>query len=597
MSRLDDYQWLFRKAPTMATSIGQDGVYLDVNDALLERLGYTRDEMLGRRPVDFVTPESALRIEKEFLPALRRTGRLENKPVAFVTKSGDSVECLVNSLVEYDPDGEFLRTVAMYTEISDQARANFKYRELYRSTPAMLHTIDGNGNVVTVTDHWLQKLGYEREEVVGRPISDFYTDKDRKALSGGRLQEIISQGEFNNEERQVVTKSGRVLDLIVSAISHRDAEGNVDRMLIASKDITERNRTERRLRDTLAENARLREELEQERDYLREEVNVAMNFGRIVGSSPVLMQMLARVEAVAETPASVLLQGESGVGKELVAHAIHARSPRAEGPLVKVNCASIPKELFESEFFGHVKGAFTGAHRDRVGRFQLADGGTLFLDEVSEIPLEQQGKLLRVLQEGEFEPVGDDFTKSVDVRVVAATNRDLEKLIFDGKFREDLFYRLSVFPIEVPPLRKRGDDIIKLAQHFLEKACNDFGRPLMQLSRAQGGMLRDYNWPGNVRELKNVIERAVILSPRNVLRLDLSMSSLGAENMSAQPEQRAEDQVLTETEMRRLQKRNLVAALKQTGWRVSGPDGAAEVLGVKPTTLADRIRSYGIRRP
>lgn len=581
----------------MATSIGQDGVYLDVNDALLERLGYTRDEMLGRRPVDFVTPESALRIEKEFLPALRRTGRLENKPVAFVTKSGDSVECLVNSLVEYDPDGEFLRTVAMYTEISDQARANFKYRELYRSTPAMLHTIDGNGNVVTVTDHWLQKLGYEREEVVGRPISDFYTDKDRKALSGGRLQEIISQGEFNNEERQVVTKSGRVLDLIVSAISHRDAEGNVDRMLIASKDVTERNRTERRLRDTLAENARLREELEQERDYLREEVNVAMNFGRIVGSSPVLMQMLARVEAVAETPASVLLQGESGVGKELVAHAIHARSPRAEGPLVKVNCASIPKELFESEFFGHVKGAFTGAHRDRVGRFQLADGGTLFLDEVSEIPLEQQGKLLRVLQEGEFEPVGDDFTKSVDVRVVAATNRDLEKLIFDGKFREDLFYRLSVFPIEVPPLRKRGDDIIKLAQHFLEKACNDFGRPLMQLSRAQGGMLRDYNWPGNVRELKNVIERAVILSPRNVLRLDLSMSSLGAENMSAQPEQRAEDQVLTETEMRRLQKRNLVAALKQTGWRVSGPDGAAEVLGVKPTTLADRIRSYGIRRP
>jgi len=597
MSRLDDYQWLFRKAPTMATSIGQDGVYLDVNDALLERLGYTRDEMLGRRPVDFVTPESALRIEKEFLPALRRTGRLENKPIAFVTKSGDSVECLVNSLVEYDPDGEFLRTVAMYTEISDQARANFKYRELYRSTPAMLHTIDGNGNVVTVTDHWLQKLGYEREEVVGRPISDFYTDKDRKALSGSRLQEIISQGEFNNEERQVVTKSGRVLDLIVSAISHRDAEGNVDRMLIASKDITERNRTERRLRDTLAENARLREELEQERDYLREEVNVAMNFGRIVGSSPVLMQMLARVEAVAETPASVLLQGESGVGKELVAHAIHARSPRAEGPLVKVNCASIPKELFESEFFGHVKGAFTGAHRDRVGRFQLADGGTLFLDEVSEIPLEQQGKLLRVLQEGEFEPVGDDFTKSVDVRVVAATNRDLEKLIFDGKFREDLFYRLSVFPIEVPPLRKRGDDIIKLAQHFLEKACNDFGRPLMQLSRAQGGMLRDYNWPGNVRELKNVIERAVILSPRNVLRLDLSMSSLGAENMSAQPEQRAEDQVLTETEMRRLQKRNLMAALKQTGWRVSGPDGAAEVLGVKPTTLADRIRSYGIRRP
>jgi transcriptional regulator with GAF, ATPase, and Fis domain len=184
-------------------------------------------------------------------------------------------------------------------------------------------------------------------------------------------------------------------------------------MLIASKDVTERNRSERKLRVTLAENARLREELEHERDYLREEVNVAMNFGRIVGTSSALTQMLKRVSAVAETPASVLLQGESGVGKELVAHAIHAQSPRADGPLVKVNCASIPKELFESEFFGHVRGAFTGAHRDRVGRFQFADGGTIFLDEVSEIPLELQGKLLRVLQESEFERVGDDVTRSI----------------------------------------------------------------------------------------------------------------------------------------------------------------------------------------
>ena len=212
-----------------------------------------------------------------------------------------------------------------------------------------------------------------------------------------------------------------------------------------------------------------------------------------------------------------LLQGESGVGKELVAHAIHARSSRAAGPLVKVNCASIPKELFESEFFGHVKGAFTGAHRDRIGRFQLADGGTIFLDEVAEIPLELQGKLLRVLQESEFERVGDDVTRSVDVRVVAATNKNLEQSIVDGEFREDLFYRLSVFPIEVPPLRERGDDIIQLAQDFLDKTTKDFGREAMTLTRGQANKLRNYDWPGNVRELKNVIERAVILSPGNVL--------------------------------------------------------------------------------
>jgi PAS domain S-box-containing protein len=593
----DDYEWLFRKAPTMATSIAADGTYVDVNDALLERLGYERDDMVGHRPVDFVTPETAERIEKEFLPALRRTGKLDNKPIAFISSNDEVVECQTSSLVEYDPEGEFVRTVATYSEVSDEARANFKYRNLYRSTPAMLHTVDGDGNIVTATDHWLQKLGYKREEVIGRSISDFFTATDRENLSGEMLKEFINQGDFNNEVRHVVTKDGQVLDLIVSAISRRNESGDVDQMLIASKDVTERNRAEQQLRFTLAENARLQEELELERDYLREEVNDAMNSGQIVGNSPALMQMLKRVAAVAETPATVLLQGESGVGKELVAHAIHAQSPRAEGPLVKVNCASIPKELFESEFFGHVKGAFTGAHRDRVGRFQLADGGTIFLDEVSEIPLELQSKLLRVLQESEFERVGDDVTRTVDTRIIAATNRNLEKQIVDGGFREDLFYRLSVFPVDVPPLRDRGEDIIYLARHFLQKTCSDFGRVPMQLTQSQAALLRAYSWPGNVRELKNVIERAVILSPRNVLRLDLSMSNPAAYVGNAHALAQDDERILTESEMRELQKKNLLIALKQADWKVSGAGGAAELLGVKPTTLADRIRTFGVKRP
>ncbi|MDX1508715.1 MAG: sigma 54-interacting transcriptional regulator, partial [Woeseiaceae bacterium] len=471
----DDYQWLFRKAPAMATSINRDGYYVDVNDAFLSRLGYTREEMVGHRPEEFATEQSARRIAEEFRPALRRTGKLENKPIAFVSKSGDVIDCTTDAIVEYHSDGAFMRTIAMYTEISDQARANFKYRNLYRSTPAMLHTVDGDGNIVTVTDRWLEKLGYRRKEVIGRPISDFFSEADRARYAGNGLQELISAGDFNNLERQMVTRDGRVLDLLVSAIANRDADGNVDRLLVASKDITERLAAERQLRQALAENARLREELENERDYLREEVSVALNFGRIVGTSPALARLLRQIEAVAETPASVLVTGESGVGKELVAREIHARSPRHDGPLVKVNCASIPKDLFESEFFGHVRGAFTGAQRDRVGRFQLADGGTIFLDEVGEIPVELQGKLLRVLQESEFERVGDDVTRSVDVRVIAATNRDLEQLIVDGTFREDLFYRLSVFPVEVPPLRERGDDIVQLAQHFLEQTCKDFG--------------------------------------------------------------------------------------------------------------------------
>lgn len=262
----DDYQWLFRKAPAMMTSIAANGTYVDVSNTFLERLGYEREQVLGRRPADFVTAESAERIETEFLPALRRTGKLDNKPIAFVTQQGETLDCVTNSILEHDPNGDFVRNIAIYTEVSDAARANLKYRNLYRSTPAMLHSVDGNGCVVTVTDHWLQKLGYKREEVIGRPISDFFTATDREKLSGKILREFINEGDFNNEERRVVSKDGQVLDLIVSAISRRDSAGNVDRMLIASKDVTERNRAERQLRNALVENARLREELEQERD-------------------------------------------------------------------------------------------------------------------------------------------------------------------------------------------------------------------------------------------------------------------------------------------------------------------------------------------
>jgi PAS domain S-box-containing protein len=593
----DDYEWLFRKAPVMTTSIAEDGSYLDVNDAMLERLGYRHEEMVGEAPEKFATAESAERIVGELRPALRRRGKLENKPVSLVAANGEVIECITNAFVEYDQEGKFLRTVAMYTELSDQARANFKYRTLYRSTPAMLHTVDGDGLIITVTDHWLSKLGFSREEVLGRPITDFMSLADQKQYEDGKLQQLIAEGGFNNLERQMVAKDGTTIDLVMSAISNRNENGEVDRMLVASKDVTERNRAESQLRGTLLENARLREELERERDYLREEVNVSMNFGRIVGTSQALRGMLKRVEAVAETPASVLIEGESGVGKELVARAIHAQSPRSDGPLVKVNCASIPKELFESEFFGHVRGAFTGAHRDRIGRFQLADGGTIFLDEVSEIPMELQGKLLRVLQESEFERVGDDVTRSVDVRVIAATNQNLEQLIVDGEFREDLFYRLSVFPVEVPPLRERGDDIVQLAQHFLEQTCKDFGRDALTLTRAQAVKLRAYAWPGNIRELKNVIERAVILSPSKVLRLDLSMPGFPLADVAPGDAAPTTGGVLTDQEMRDFQKRNTVMALELSDWKVSGEGGAAELLGVRPTTLADRIRAYKIKRP
>ncbi|WP_342376376.1 sigma 54-interacting transcriptional regulator [Myxococcus stipitatus] len=343
--------------------------------------------------------------------------------------------------------------------------------------------------------------------------------------------------------------------------------------------------------------ARLRAQLELERDYLREEVKDALSFGEIVGRSESLRRVLQQLQPVAETSASVLVLGESGVGKELIARALHDQSPRRDRPLIRVNCASIPRELFESEFFGHVRGAFTGALKDRAGRFQAADGGTLFLDEVGEIPLELQGKLLRVLQEGAFERVGEDVTRRVDVRIVAATNRDLKTEVAEGRFREDLFYRLSVFPIEVPPLRDRLEDVPLLAQHLLGRVCAKLNLSPPRMTQAQVQALQRYDWPGNVRELENVLERAVILSRGGRLRLELALpDARGPAGRDARPrESGASSTFITEKEWRRREKENLKAALAAAGGKVYGPGGAAELLGLAPTTLASRLKALGIK--
>jgi len=332
---------------------------------------------------------------------------------------------------------------------------------------------------------------------------------------------------------------------------------------------------------------RLRKQIELERDYLREEVREAHSFGDIVGKSAALRNVLQQVELVAPTDASVLILGESGTGKELVAREIHKRSPRKDRPMVKVNCASIPHELYESEFFGHVEGAFTGAVKDREGRFQLADGGTLFLDEVGEIPLSLQGKLLRVLQEGEFERVGEEATQRCDVRIIAATNQDLRTEMEARKFRQDLFYRLNVFPVEVAPLRKRKEDIPLLAAHFVALAAAKFNFPLPRLTQANILQLQQYDWPGNVRELQNVVERGVITSGSGALRFELSLDAFP----NLVPD------VLPDAEMKRRERDNILMALQRTGWKIYGPNGAAELLDLKPTTLASRIKRLGLNRP
>jgi transcriptional regulator with GAF, ATPase, and Fis domain len=345
----------------------------------------------------------------------------------------------------------------------------------------------------------------------------------------------------------------------------------------------------------------LKERLEEENTYLREEVSAVQGLGDIVGASPALKKVLQQIELVASTDATVLVTGESGTGKELVARAIHERSPRRERPMVKVNCGAIPEPLFESEFFGHVKGAFTGAMRDKPGRFELAEGGTLFLDEIGEVPLAMQAKLLRALQEREIERVGDTRSRKVNVRIIAATNRDLKREVAEGRFRQDLFYRLSVFPIDNPPLRERRDDLPLLAEHFLKSAAQRFHRRPPRLTPGTVRALSAYDWPGNVRELQNVLERAVIFSQGGPLQLDTLPTPL-TEPRPSTPDPRSPNADLqspaipTRAELKQRERESIQSALAQTGGKVFGPGGAAELLGMKPTTLASRIKALGLRR-
>jgi PAS domain S-box-containing protein len=362
--------------------------------------------------------------------------------------------------------------------------------------------------------------------------------------------------------------------------------------VVVFKDITKQKQAEEEI-------LQLRHKLELENAYLNEEVLHAQAYGDIIGNSPALETILKQIEMVGPTDANVLITGESGTGKELVAREIHNRSSRKKRTMIKVNCSSIPKELYESEFFGHVKGAFTGAIQDRAGRFSLADGGTLFLDEIGEVPLDLQSKLLRVLQEGAFERIGDEKTLHADVRIIAATNRSLKEEVELKNFRQDLYYRLNVFPIEVPPLRDRKEDIPLLASIFLTQVGRKLNRSLPKLTQANMVELKKYDWPGNIRELQNVIERAMITSrsgkllfnlpgtEKNIRKKDLAFNS---------KEQNRNLSILTEEEMKLHDRQNILNALHQCGWKITGFNGAAELLGMRPTTLHSKIKKMGIKK-
>jgi len=421
------------------------------------------------------------------------------------------------------------------------------------------------------------------DELIGKICYEAAAKRDQPCEGCGALK-AFKDGQTHETERQSPVDDR--WHFIVS-IPIKDETGKVVSVLESVSDITGRKQAEIDRDAALVELEALKKKLEEENIYLKSEIREARLFSDMIGTSNVLRYVQTRIAQVAPTDASVLIQGETGVGKELVARAIHDNSRRAANPFIKINCAAIPANLVESELFGHEKGAFTDAVQKRKGRFELADTGTLFLDEISELPREMQAKLLRVLQDGEFVRIGGIRTLHSDVRIIAATNRDLNAEVAAGRFRADLFYRFNVYPITVPPLRKRREDIPQLVEHFINQIGPGIGKNIDRIPNQVMEQLKGYDWPGNVRELRNVVERSVITSPNSTLHISEDLAT------SRQFSSYASDSHVSLEEIQRL---HILAILEQTGGKIEGSGGAAEILQLKPSTLRHRMKKLGIKR-
>ena len=416
-----------------------------------------------------------------------------------------------------------------------------------------------------------------------RPM-DFFDKKEHATLESG-MEKVFTEGEVT-VEGTLVTKSGKKIPHIYSAV--RTMMGDKPVLMGFGIDISKQKQAEHQLRNVLSEMEVLKKQLEEECTYLGEEIKLMHDYENIIGESEVLNYVLYSIEQVAPTDTTVLILGESGTGKELIARAIHYGSKRKERPLIKMDCTALPANLIESELFGHEKGAFTGAVEKRIGRFELADGATIFLDEIGELPVELQQKLLRVLQDGEFERLGSSQVMHTDVRVIAATNRNLEEDVSKGRFRKDLWYRLNVFPLSIPPLRDRADDIPLLVNWIIKKVQRPLGKNIKTVPTDIMNDLKAYPWPGNVRELENVIERAVIVTPGKMLQLAAPLKAPASDDSTPHN--------VPMKSLSEMEKEYIMQALRKTNWNISGKYGTAELLGLNSSTLRGRMRKHGIRR-
>jgi len=600
---------VFSAASSLVIVLDRRGRIVRFNRACEKLTGFTFEELRGELFWEhLLIPEEIEQVRAVF--AELRAGQFPNEHENYwLTKRGARRLIMWSNTALVDERGVVEYVIGTGIDVTERWEAQEalkeserKYRQVVESLHEGIWLIDENGNTRYTNNRMATMLGYTVQEMDGRHLFSFMDERGKKICESNL--ERRKRGIEEDHEFELLRKDGSRVVTLMSTSPVMDDEGAYRGALAGVLDITERKRAEQalqqahadlerrveertaELRRALEQVAHLKDRLESENIYLREEIRSTHGYEEIIGESLALREVLYKVQQVACTDASVLLLGETGTGKELLAHAIHKGSPRSGKPLVKVNCAALPGSLIESELFGHEKGAFTGAHSTRAGRFELADGGTIFLDEISDLPLELQAKLLRILQDGRFEKLGATVTQEVDVRVVTACNCNLEEAVARGAFRSDLYYRLGVFPIEIPPLRERREDIPLLVWHFINNKQSKLGRSIGSVPADVMEALRAYAWPGNVRELENIIERALILSAGGRLLLDESFSRAAPTHSAP----------AASTSLKEVERIHILKVIKDCGWRIKGKDNAAERLGVNPSTLRDRMKKLGIVR-
>lgn len=555
------------------------GRFFEANRKACEHWGYTREELLEKTIFDLnpnMSPDrwaahwANKQVNTETFESSHRKKNGEEFPVditdIFVEYEGVTYSCAI------------IQDITQRKEADRQARlADFTVQKAVDA----IFWICPRGFIKQVNEAACRWYGYTKEEFLGKNLLEINRTVDPEGFRG-IWEELKTAGQTLRESEHV-DRAGRSFP--VEIVAHYIEFEGMEYACANVRDISERKRKEAALRGALLEIRELKEKLEAENNYLQEEIEGSQHFGEIITQSKSFRKVLQKVEQVADTNSTVLITGESGTGKELIARAVHQLSRRHVRPMIKVNCAALPANLIESELFGHEKGAFTGALSRKIGKFELADGGTLFLDEIGELPIELQAKLLRALQEGEIERLGGSETRRVDIRVIAATNRNLEKEIDKGNFREDLYYRLNVFPIHSIPLRERPEDIPLLVRFFCEKLGSKLGRSIQEVPQKVINRLLEYDFPGNVRELENIVERGIITARAGKLNLG---------DWFRPSKKRLPPQEFKSLEA--MQRQYIIEVLQHTNWRVSGERGAARLLDLRPTTLYSKMDRLGIKR-